>query len=168
MSPTRLKTSITTVRRWALVCAILTGAQIAGGRTITVQSNADHGPGSLRAALTVAADGDTININGKLTILLTSGELVVGKNLTIRGPGADRPTINGNGTSRVLHILPRITATIDGMVITNGAASSDPNDFPANFGGGIYSDHATLTIRNCVISNNSASQGGGIYRNGEV
>lgn len=167
MSLTLPKISFPALLQWILVCAILTSARIADGRTITIQSNADHGPGSLRAALAIAVDGDTININAKLTILLTSGELVVSKNVMIRGPGADGPTIDGNGTSRVFHLLPGITATIDGVVITNGAASKDPNDFPANFGGGIYSDHATLTVRNCVISNNSASQGGGIYSNGE-
>src|SRR4051812_21695255 len=118
MSLTRRNASLTKVRHCALVCAILTGAELADGRTITVQSDGDHGPGSLRAALAVAADGDTISIKAKLTILLTSGELVVGKNLTIRGPGADGPTINGNGTSRAFHIMPGITATIDGLVIT--------------------------------------------------
>ena len=155
-----------TKEKLLIVLAILgtvAGGQSAHAKTITVNSNADSGPGSLRAALTTAAPGDTININAKLTILLTSGELVVSKNLTIRGPGANGPTINGNGTSRVFHILPGTTVTIDGVTITNGRASLDVGAFTASAGGGIYSDHARLTVSNCTVSGNTARFGAGIF-----
>jgi hypothetical protein len=141
------------------------GAQNGLARTITVHSAADSGPGSLRQALVDAANGDTININAKLTIYLTSGELVVGKNLMIKGPGANGPTISGNNTSRVFHIMPGTTVTIDDIAITNGQASPDINDFPANAGGGIYNDHARLTVSNCTLSGNSATLGGGTFSN---
>ena len=72
----------------ALLCAIAIAAHAA---TITVINTNDSGPGSLRQALADANDGDTINfdpaLNGQ-TINLTSGELVIGKDITIDGPGS--------------------------------------------------------------------------------
>ena len=50
--------------------------------TLTVQTNADSGPGSLRAAITAAANGDTIVFDHRLsgqTVTLKSGELAIGK-----------------------------------------------------------------------------------------
>ena len=61
--------------------------------TITVTNTNDNGPGSLRRALTIANDGDTINFAVTGTITLTSGGLPVSKNLAIVGPGR-RPTLN--------------------------------------------------------------------------
>ncbi len=197
MSLSCLKTSIGTLRRFGLICGLIASQHAADGRTIAVQSNADGGPGSLRAALAGASDGDTINIAVRKNIVLTSGELLVTKNVTIRGPGANGPSIDGNGGNRVFHIMPVTTVTIDALVIANGRATTQLNNFPVTIGGGIYSDHAkltvsncvlrgnvadwggaifsngdgstaTLTVSNCVISNNSASQGGGIYNDGET
>ena len=57
--------------------------------TITVTNTNDSGPGSLRNALAIANDGDRIDATGVSgTILLTSGELQVTRNVTINGPGA--------------------------------------------------------------------------------
>src|SRR4028118_1654052 len=56
--------------------------------TITVTNNNDSGPGSLRNAIASAAAGDTIIFASSLaskTITLTSGELVIKKDLTIDG-----------------------------------------------------------------------------------
>src|SRR5438874_495646 len=127
--------------------------------TITVTNTNDSGPGSLRQALAVANDGDTIVFAVTGTIGLTSGELLVGTNITISGPGAASLTVNGNAKSRVFHIGSGRTVTISGLTITNGNA----NNQPVLDGGGMYNDHATLTLSNCTISDNSAqSYGGGI------
>src|SRR6478672_7668187 len=60
--------------------------------TITVTNGNDSGPGSLRQALVDSHDGDTIDfdpaLNGQ-TILLTTAELAIAKNVTISGPGAN-------------------------------------------------------------------------------
>src|SRR5262245_3812607 len=56
---------------------------------IVVTNTNDSGPGSLRDALGVANDGDTIDATGVSgTILLTSGELQITHSVTINGPGA--------------------------------------------------------------------------------
>src|SRR6266550_8240777 len=57
--------------------------------TVSVTNTNDGGPGSLRQALAIANDGDTINATGiSGTITLTSGQLLVDKSVTINGAGA--------------------------------------------------------------------------------
>jgi len=76
-----------------LLCAIAMQLRAA---TITVTNTNDSGPGSLRQALTIANDGDTIAFAVTGTIGLTSGGLVISKSVTISGPGADQLSIDGN------------------------------------------------------------------------
>ena len=136
------------------------------GATTTVTTINDNGPGSLRQALGDAVDGDTINFHSSLNgqrITLTSGELLVNKSVTISGPGANMLTVDANHVSRVFYIASGKDVTISGVTITNGSAPA-----PNGFGGGIYNDHARLTVSSCTISGNSADQGtgGGIYNDG--
>ena len=73
--------------------AIFISSSAASAATITVTNNNDSGAGSLRQAIADAASGDTINFADSLnaqTITLTSGELLINKNLTITGPGANQ------------------------------------------------------------------------------
>jgi len=127
--------------------------------TLTVTSTADSGPGTLRAALANASNGDTIDTTGVSgTILLTSGELLVSNSVTIIGPGPTHLAVDGNATSRVFHITNAISALIAGLTITNGSATAP---FPGSFGGGTYNDRSALTVSNCGISGNSAASGGG-------
>ena len=102
-----------------LLCVIAMPAHAA---TITVTNTNDSGPGSLRQALMIANDGDTINFAVTGTITLTSGGLPVNKNLTISGPGTDQLSIDGNQASLVFGIFPDKTATISGLTIRNGQA----------------------------------------------
>jgi len=108
--------------------------------TITVTNTNDSGAGSLRQALAVAHDGDSITFAVSGTITLTSGALVVAKSVTISGPGADQLSIVGIPFQTVFAVS---AATISGLTIRNGAVGID------NFG--------TLTVRNCVISGMSVA-----------
>src|SRR6478735_877561 len=110
--------------------------------TITVTSTNDSGPGSLRQALRVANDGDTITFAVTGTITLTSGGLPVNKSLTISGPGKDQLSIDGNQASLVFGIFPDKTATISGLTIRNGQT-------------GILNEAGTLTVSYCAVSGNS-------------
>jgi len=155
----------------AAACFIVTGAPLAFFRAeaptkiITVTNTNDSGSGSLRQALADANDGDTIDFAVTGTIGLTSGELLVDKSITISGPGADNLAVDGNANSRVFHIGSGQTLTISGLTITGGSASGN---FPDDSGAGIYSDHATLTVSDCAITDNSAAgSGGAIYSNGQ-
>src|SRR5205809_2027160 len=128
--------------------------------TILVTNTNDSGPGSLRQALADANDDDMIGFAVTGTIGLTSGELLVAKNITISGPNAENLAVNGNNQSRVFHIASGQTVTISGMTITNGHVSDS--------GGGIYNDHAVLILNDCTIGDNSAigNLGGGIHNDG--
>ena len=88
--------------------------------TLIVTNTNDSGPGSLRQALADANDGDVIGFAVTGTIGLTSGELLVARNITISGPGAENLAVNGNGKSTVFHIASGETVTISGLTITNG------------------------------------------------
>ena len=122
-----------------LFCATIMPARAS---TITVTNTNDNGPGSLRQALMIAHDGDTIRLAVTGTITLTSGGLPVNKSLTISGPGKDQLSIDGNQASLVFGIFPDKTATISGLTIRNGQA-------------GILNEHGTLTVSNCAVSGNS-------------
>jgi hypothetical protein len=69
----------------SLLLSVVLYSQLAGAATVTTLN--DSGPGSLRNTIAAATAGDTINFAVTGTISLTSGELVVNKNLNIVGPG---------------------------------------------------------------------------------
>jgi hypothetical protein len=129
-----------------------------GDAKIIVVNKADSGDGSLRNAIQLAASNMNVtfapNVTG--TITLTSGELVISKNLSVLGPGAKVLSVDGNNSSRAFHITAG-TALLSDLTITNGTNS---------FGGGIY-NQATLTVSNCaVVGNRALRQGGGISSGG--
>jgi len=132
--------------------------------TISVTNTNDSGPGSLRQALAIANDGDTIDATGiSGTIILTSGQLLVGKSVTINGAGAEVLAVDGHATSSVFQIgtgATPPTVAISDLTIRNGQGG---------FGGGILNGSgATLTITNSTISGNSAAFGGGIFNTGPL
>jgi len=145
-----------------IACSILTllASVTTRAATLFVTSTGDTGAGSLRAALKSARSGDTIRFSlpTPATIRLTSGELLVSKNLNIIGPGADSLLLSGNSSSRVFRVSSGMTVSITGLTIASGVAFGRSS---AGYGGGIYSDRATLTITDCVMSGNMASGGGG-------
>ena len=140
-----------------LVCALTLSAHAA---IIPVTNTNDSGPGSLRQALAIANNGDTIDATGVSgAITLTIGELLVNKSVTINGAGAEVLAVDGNAAGRVFFITFGETVAISGFTIRNGHAGTA--------GGGIDNENnATLTITNCTISGNVAGLGGGIFNNG--
>jgi hypothetical protein len=132
---------------------------------------------SLRDALAAAAPGDTINFapsltsSGPATILLTNGELLVNKSLTINGPGATRLTLDASATmppsefppyqsswNRVIEIDDQSSAlknvSITGLTLTGGRASGD---------GGAVLNQESLQLNDVTIRDNRAGgKGGGI------
>jgi len=159
------------VIRSATIAVVLLGAVAIPARatTITVTNTNDSGPGSLRQALADANDGDTINATGiSGAITLTSGELLVDKNVTINGPGAGLLAVDGNATTRVFDIATGETVTISGLTIRNGHDDTT--------GGGIDNESgATLTISNSTLSGNTADSvnnfaiaGGGVSNSGTL
>ncbi|WP_248797905.1 Ig-like domain-containing protein [Pseudomonas sp. MWU13-2105] len=138
-----------------------------GLSTITVTSNADSGVGSLRSALSSAVAGDIVTFNASMTVNLNS-QLVISKNLTIEGDldhnGTPDVTLSGQYKTQVLMVNSGITATLDGLVITQGLAAGNGAaagvDGTAAMGGGIV-NAGNLTLNNVTVTSNAASGGGG-------
>ena len=141
-----------------------------------VTNTNDGGVNSLRQALLDAEDGDTITFNiptsdsgynaGVWTITLTTGELVVDKNVTIRGPGADVLIVrrDPNATAfRIFHVSSGGSAALEGMTISNGIAATG---MFSGVGGGVYNDHTDLTLNSCALVGNSAEYGGAVFSDG--
>jgi len=132
--------------------------------TVTVTNTNDSGAGSLRQAIITANPGDIINFSVTGTITLTTGELVINKNLTITGPGALNLTISGNNTSRVFNVTSGVTFNLSRVTVSNGHAidggSGGGIGDDGGDGGGIFND-GTLTVTNVTFSGNSTGAGGG-------
>ncbi|MCY2989911.1 MAG: right-handed parallel beta-helix repeat-containing protein [Planctomycetota bacterium] len=139
--------------------------------TFAVTSLADAGAGSLRDAIGQAnahAGADTITFAAGLTGTITLGgsQLAITDAVEIRGPGADRLTINANDRSRIFNVddgnggVAR-EVTIEGLKLTGGKLTGD------SFGGAILNAE-NLTVTNSTISGNSASRGGGIGNQGSL
>jgi hypothetical protein len=162
-----------TIAPLAAVCLLLAGSALAN--TVTVTNLADSGPGSLRYAISSVANNGNIVFQFGLTgtITLTSGELAIGRNLTITGPGATNLTINGNGTGRVFNInSTNATVTIANLTISGGSITGSSNS-PGE-GGGILNS-GSLTLVGCTVSGNRVTgsgsadaNGGGIFSSGAL
>lgn len=108
------------------------------------------------------------------------------KTVTIRGgytttdwstsnPAANPTTLDAQGQGRVVFIMgdpsagpgQAISPTIEGVRITGGnAAGQRGTPWSSDAGGGVYGKHATITIRDCRVSGNTAGESafaGGVY-----
>ena len=138
--------------------------------TRVVTNCADSGPGSLRAAVAGAADGDTVDLQALSCnrIVLTSGAIMVPQNdLAIRGPGFARLAVSGNYRSSVFRHSGTGTLVLRGMAIEQGAHfAHDAN------GGCIYSagdvSGNDIHVRHCAAYAVRNALGGGIYAAGNI
>jgi hypothetical protein len=158
---------------------------------IVVTTLDDAGPGSLREAISLIADGGTITFDPGLaggTIVLTSGQLGVSRSMTIDASAAPGMIVSGSGVWRVFEIADGSTVDMNDLEIADGVSApqgggilnwgtlsldrvvvrnnTEKSAGPANFqfgGGGIYNgDGATLNLTDSTVSDNgSLNQPGG-------
>ncbi|HSH38803.1 MAG TPA: choice-of-anchor Q domain-containing protein [Chthoniobacterales bacterium] len=152
-----------TVRRsltlLAFVAIVALGRTTASAATFIVTNLNDSGTGSFRQAFNDARRDDTIEFAVTGTITLTTFSLsTAAVNLKVRGPGADRLTINGNGLFRVFDL--EASVTMSGLTIRNGDTTRQT--LFNRRGAGIYNT-GLLVLNDCVIVDNS---GGAIHNSG--
>jgi hypothetical protein len=131
---------------------------------LTVNSLADSGPGTLRAAILTADAGshsDTYSIDfAKSGVIDLQSPLPdLNNSISIQGPGASSLTVERAAgysfSSAILTVDAGQTAGLSGLKIANGNA------------GGII-NNGTLTVSGCTISGNAADNGGGIHNTGTL
>jgi len=166
----------------SLALALTIPAQSDAG-TVTVnrcndQDGVQYFGNSLRLAINIAVDGDTIDMSGLACskITLERGEIAIDKdNLTLNGPSDHALTIDAAYGSRVINhsgggiLLARYldfthgASAKGGCIVSNGAVALEHSTVSAcsssGDGGGIYAFNAT--IKYSTITGNTAYRAGG-------
>ncbi len=108
---------------------------------------------TIRAAVEHSVDGDSIAIS----VGQYPGNIVIDKDLEIQGSGDTQTIIDAENASFGVKIKEFAKVSLTGLTIQHGHSAQ---------GAGI-SNYGHLTLRDCAIKNNVASQsGGGIYNGG--
>ena len=161
-----------------LLCAYLfaqkANVEAAPASTFIVDTLIDENDGScsdgdcsLRDAIALANDGNTIhfNLSGEILLSPVLGQLSIQHGITIDAKNRDI-TLNGDRRTRILNVFPNIKdVTLSNLKIINGS-NYGKNDCDRNrwCGGGVYiQSGATVTITDAIINNNEAYSGGGIF-----
>jgi hypothetical protein len=118
----------------------------------------DNGPGSLRQAIAMAPAKSTITFDPSLrgTILLTSGDLIIAKDLTIRGQGAGILAISGDKSGHRV-CVQGFSVTISGLTFKDSKTSN-----------GFINNAGTLTLSNSTVSGNTGTDIAGISNQGTL
>jgi len=131
------------------------------------ENDGNFAPGdlSLREALVLAnaspATADTITFDPAVfgspavTTTLSLGELAIAGPVAVVGPGADVLTISGSNASRIFNLTTAAAATdilIAGLKLAAGKASN---------GGAIVGSDERLSLTDCVLTGNAATNNGG-------
>lgn len=122
------------------------------GANIVVTNGNNAGEGSLRAAMDCITAGDTITFSGVSVVSLTSGPLLVTKDMTIEGGSGVTITRNSASKFRIFTV-DNITAVFNNLNITNGRTTDQA--------GGIQNG-GNLTLNFCNITGNESPQGNAI------
>jgi hypothetical protein len=138
--------------------------------TWTVSNCNDDGPGSLRAAVKDAADGDLIDLTALTcgTITLQTGAIAVRQdNLNLQGPGRDALSIDGNAADRVFFDSGRGELVLRDLTVRNGRNYGKDSDI---VGGGCIAARGYVvldgtTVKGCYAAGRGA-YGGAIYAYG--
>ena len=171
----KLLTGKTTVLLFSAV--ILAVASVtAQSAVLNVTNTQDAGPDSLRATVEAAIAGDAIEFNiptsdpgyniltGVFTITLTSGEIVIAKDLTIAVRSGANVAISGNHASRIFKITAG-TVEISNLSLIDGAVTGERGPvagFPGAPGsGGAVLNQGTLLFNGCTFNGNRALGGQG-------
>jgi len=140
---------------------------------LSVTNGNDSGPGSLRHAVTNAASGDTILIEGGVKTIFLKSLLTVTKSLTIAGNGViitrdpSWTTIDDNSQLMYIGTSSTTTVTINRVHFKDARAS---------LGSAVYIYLASVNLESCIFSGNQGPNNksgndrgyGAIFNNGTL
>lgn len=117
----------------------------AAAAVIEVTQVGDEGAGSLRAAVSGAASGDTVRVTIAGTLTLVQGALRIEKDLAIEGVGMDRTILSGSGSSRVIWVDRGVRLELEDLTIADGREL---------LGGGLFNDGGVVSLVRCSMRSN--------------
>lgn len=147
---------------------------------LTVSSNADTGPGSLRAALAQATavggsrqlllapalNGASITLQSQLTVGsgldLTLDASALPAGLTVRGN-----TSLGSASPRHFHVAAGGRLQLTGLTLTDGRGSGDTQGGSVRNDGQLTLTRCTLTSNRCLVTGQETA-GGAVANNGQL
>jgi hypothetical protein len=145
--------------------------------TLTVTNTNDSGPGSLRDTIAIIDPGGTVDFDPSLAnqaITLTTGEIIIDKDVTIMGLGPNTITISAGNNGRIFNIQ-NANVGISDLKIADGLESCIGDACDARGGAILYSSgNLTLALNNCIFDSNDVScngddcnaEGGAIWNGG--
>ncbi len=153
------------ISRGIILCLflLLFGVFGARGEIILVDDDGFVDFNNIQAGIDDSNDGDTVVVfPGMYTGPGNVDIDFYGKAITLISVAPEDPYVvahtiidcNGQGRGFYFHSGEEANSVVDGLSITNGAATN---------GGGICIENCSATISNCQISGGTANEGGGIY-----
>lgn len=121
--------------------------------TTHIVTNLNDGPepDNLRNSIGFATPGDVITFQEGLIgqITLVAGGIVIDRDITIQGPGAETIAITAFSPTTLVYVNPGVNADISGLSLLGGID-------PGQSGGAIY-NAGNLRLSGCVLSGNNTS-----------
>ena len=126
--------------------AVLAANRIGGNNTIWLPAGSYH--------LTAQGSGDQLSVTrGSLTIIGFGGKLGNSKHPT-------RTIVDSDCMTRFFHVLPSAHLTLQNIELTGGGNDAEKS--------GAIKNEGKLILENCVIRDNGALIGAGIYNSGQL
>jgi predicted outer membrane repeat protein len=130
--------------------AAVAGVVLLLGRTNAAQAAPS---GVIQSMIDAAPDGGTVSIPaGTYTESLTAN-----KTITLTGVSSATTIIHAVASQRVITVTSGHTLRLENLTVAGGRAGSGG-------GGGVSVDNGSLVIVNCIIVDNWASYGGGVFQ----
>ncbi|MDH3431902.1 MAG: FG-GAP-like repeat-containing protein [Gammaproteobacteria bacterium] len=154
----------------------------------TISILGDETPGSLRDAISQLPSGTVIDFDpaaSSATLVLTGGQLVVDKELTIDASSLPLGlTLSGNNASRVIAVTSSGNLALNGLTISDGQLTtaggcilnqgvldivdSTVTGCDSATSGGAISNSGAMTLTNATVSGNSQGALGAILNSGDA
>jgi hypothetical protein len=128
-------------------------ASPSGSNVVAVTNCDDNGDGSLRNAIAIAGEGDTIDLRNLTCSTITVAQHAIvarQENLRLVGPGPDRLTISGGHAAPVLWHYGRGTLALYNVTIADGRFSDA--GVAAGLAAGCITTDGTLRLQRTVVT----------------